>query len=260
MPKSRDSRLIPSTGVLLAAIGAAVLAAILINVYVSRVEQRFWAGSMIVYRLRENINEGDPLRERHIEPVRIAKVHEEAFKPALDPENKDNALGKLAPRKMLKGEYLWSRDFLTTDPTELAVDVGQGKELLAIPVSGDQSLGRQLKVGDYVKLRADFYDDPKEKKSSVTPMVVMRNVKVSAIGDSTAPATTGRRASYDSIQVQLDEEQANRLVEIQEVMAGKRFVVTRMSRPEGVIEPEFSDEIQKYMARLKTPGADVFLD
>ena len=245
MAASSRMQLIPSTGVLLGAIAAGVVAAVLINVYIGSVESRYTAGSMSIYVLKEPVKEGQSLLAKQLTTVRVPRIFEKALKPGEEGYLRD----KTAPRSMGEGQPIYYGDLYEEGVTELPVNPGQGYDLLTIPVQSDNSPGRQLQPGGYVRLYTVFDLDPDPRKEQRETLDVIENVQVRAVDGSTRPTAADKRGRYDNISILVTQAQAKQLLQIQDVMVEKSFVVTVTHRPERVeeLEPKINPEALRFI-------------
>jgi len=249
MAATSRMQLIPSTGVLLGAIAAGVVAAFLVNVYIGSVESRYTSGSMSIYVLKEPVKEGQSLNVKQLTTVRVPPIFENAFKKALKPGEEGYLMDKTAPRAMGEGQPIYYGDLYEERDIELPVNPGQGYDLLTIPVQSDNSPGRQLQPGGYVRLYAVFDLDPDTQKEQRETLDVIENVQVRAVDGSTRPTAADKRARYDNISILVTQVQAKQLLQIQDVMVEKSFVVTVTHRPDRVqdLEPKINPEVLRFI-------------
>ena len=247
----KRSELIPSGGVLVAAIGAAVVAVILMYVYIGRVERQYTAGSIPIYVVREEmIKQGEAVREKDLRVVRIPEVFKDAFEKALRPGKDEGLLGRTTSRTLGKGQPVFYGDlYEEEDVTEPPVEVRRGYDLLTIPVQADTSPGRQLQPNGYVRVYAIFDEDPDPRTEQRVTKEVIRNVQVRAVDGSTRPLPADRRARYDNISIMVTRDQAEKLLEIQDRMVGKSFIITVTHRPESPdeLEPQINPEVLRFL-------------
>jgi len=251
MGKSTDTQWIPSGGVLVVAIAAAVLAAILVNVYIGYAKSEYALGSQPFYRLTADVAKGEPVRARDLESVPIPKTLVPAFEAAkfVTADAKGQAiLDRRAPRNLRKGEFLRVPEFMEEGFEEL--NVPKGYELFTIPISADSAaLGQLLQPGRYVTIRGEFDTSPDPKKPNLEIKTVMENVQVKALGGSTAPVAEKAR-TYDKIQIQVRSSQVKQLEQIQRLLTHKQFTISLTSNPEGAsVEPEISREVLPLIER-----------
>jgi len=249
MTASSRMQLIPSTGVLLGAIAAGVVAAVLINVYIGSVESRYTAGSMSIYILKEPVKEGQSLLVKQLTTVRVPRIFEKAFEKALKPGEEEYLRDKTAPRSMGEGQPIFYGDLYEESVIEYPINPGQGYDLLTIPVKADNSPGRQLQPGGYVRLYGVFNDSPDPRKPNRTMMDIIENVQVRAVDGSTRPIPADKRARYDNISILVTQDQAIKLLRIQDVLVDGSFTVTVTHRPDQVreLEPKINPEVLRFI-------------
>ena len=254
-------QLIPSTGVLIGALAAAVVAAVLVNLYIAGVKSQYTEGAVSIYVLKEPLKEGQPLLAKHLTVKRYPAAFKDAFEKAMKPGDEGLLKDRTAPRNMGEGQPIFYGDLYGEDITELPVIVGRGYDLLTIPVQADSSPGRQLQPGSYVRIYAVFDDDPDPRKELPIIREVIRNVQVRAVDGSTRPIPADKRARYDNISILVTQDQAQKLLQIQQVTLQKQFTITVTQRPEQMedLEPEINREVLKYIepSRLTAPAPPV---
>lgn len=216
-------QLIPSTGILIGAIAAGIAAAFLVNLYIAGVKSEYTEGAIEIYVLKEPLEEGQPLLEKHLKTVRIPSVFEEAFKGALKPIDKGLLKDQTAPRKMGAGQPIFYGDLYDVGIMELPVIVGRGYDLVTIPIETRSASG--LQPGGYVRIYAVFDDDPDPRKELLMIRDVLRNVQVRAVDGSTRPIPADKRARYDTISILVTEDQALKIRQLQQVMSQKEFTI-----------------------------------
>jgi len=256
MASSKEMQWIPSGGVLAVAIGAALVAAILVNVYIGHVRSQYEEGSRQFYQLKDRVDKGSPIQERNLTLVRIPKLLEPAFKMAAgadDPAGR-MLIGRKAPRNMSPGEFLWFYEFKEEGAGEIT-HIPKGYELVTIPISADNPFGQQLQPGGYVNIRGEFEVGSDPKRSEVKVMTVMENVQVKALGGSAEPVALKAR-TYDNVQIMVRSSQAKQLLEIQRFLKTKRFALGVTSQPEGAaVEPEISKEVLNLIEKPRGAAA-----
>jgi Flp pilus assembly protein CpaB len=255
MAPSKEMQWIPSGGVLAVAIGAALVAAILVNVYIGHVRSQYEDGSKQFYQLKNRVDKGSPIQKNNLDTVPIPRKLEPKFKMAAQ----DDADGRLlidrkAPRNMAAGEFLWFYEFKEEGAGEIT-HIPKGYELVPIPISADNPFGQQLQPGGYVNIRGEFEVGSDPKKSEVKVMTVMENVQVKALGGSAEPVAQ-RARTYDTIQIMVRSSQAKQLLEIQRFLKTKRFALGVTSQPEGTaVEPEISKEVLNLIEKPRAAAA-----
>jgi hypothetical protein len=257
MASSKEMQWIPSGGVLAVAIGAALVAAILVNVYIGHVRSQYEDGSMQFYQLKDPVDKGSPIpSERNLILVRIPRQLEPAFKMAASADDAAGRMliGRKAPRNMASGEFLWFNEFKEEGAGEIT-HIPKGYELVTIPINTDNPFGQQLQPGGYVNIRGEFEVGSDPKKSELRVMTVMENVQVKALGGSAEPVAQ-RARTYDNVQIMVRSNQAKQLLEIQRFLKTKRFALGVTSQPEGTtVESEISKEVLNLIEKPRGASA-----
>jgi len=253
--KSKPMQWLPSGGVLVVAIGAGLVAAILINVYLNVVRSGYEAGAKSVLQMAEEVEQGTPLQPRHLKIVMLPKPFVADMKQAVDAKAKDNpVIGKKAPRHLYPGEFLFYPDFLRRQALVPLYEVPRGFELITIPLITGDTLGAQLQPGSYVNVYGDFNISSDPRRQDIQVLPVIETVEVKLIQGS-AEAVTEKSHSYGNISVQVRKDQAQQLLQIQKALASRSFHVTVAPRPEGSesMAPEISRPVLDLVEKGKPP-------
>jgi len=248
MARRKDNPWLPSGGVLVVAVIAAVLAGILLNVYVGYIKDGYAEGSVRFLQMRRNISKGRPIEADDIAGFPVPKPMLKHFSKVVKAEDADGlVIGKKTRRDMFQGEFLQYMDFLSGSGTGLE-KIRPGYERMTIFIRPEPL----LQPGAFITIRGYFDTNPDPKKEDIEIIDVMHNVQVKAIGGSAEPVETKRR-SADNIQIEIRTTHVSQLLQISKELADKHFLVSLSPSPTGAAgEPKFSDKILDYLARLRT--------
>ena len=256
MAKSKElQQWLPSGGVLVVAIGAGLVAAILVNVYISYVKSEYEKGAKNVLQMAEPVEAGTPLQPRHLKDVMIPKPFIPALKLAIERDYMNSmVVGKKAPRDMYAGQFLFHSDF-NPIPGESAIEnIPRGYSLVTIPISGETP-GAQLQPGAFVTIIGEFNVSGDSRRQDVQVLSVVDNVRVKLVGGSAEPVGEKNR-SYNDISIVVRQSQALQLLQIQRALTSKRFTITLAHRPEGAesAEPEVNRQVLDLIEKGKVPA------
>jgi hypothetical protein len=256
MAKSADVQWIPSGGVLAVAIAAALVAAILVNVYIGYARAKYEDGSVWYFQIKKDVAKNDIITDASLSQVQIPKLLLSSFKRAVadDPEGRTLILNRKAPRQLRVGEFLWYGDF--ADNADGGPLIPAGYELVSIPISQDQSFGTQLQPGGYVTIRGEFDISPDPKKPLWDIKDVMAQVQVRSIDGSTEPVT-GKR-NYNNIQILVTSFQAKQFATIGDFLRNKRFVLSVVGQPDvNAKKPDVDKDLWDFIQKKQrsTPAA-----
>ncbi|MCX5683289.1 MAG: hypothetical protein NT049_06355 [Planctomycetota bacterium] len=254
MAKASPMQWIPSGGVLAAAIGAGLLAAILINIYAGNIKSQYELGSMSFFQLTEDVAAGNQIQETKLRPVRIPKPLLPAFAQAVtaDDRGRMTVVGRKTPKLLKKDTFLWFPDFIDTgivSPTKIPPNY----EMITVRIDSNTSLGSQLQPGSYVNLRGLINVSSDTRNPMYKPFDVMKSVQVRAIGGLTSTPEKGR--APDNLQIVIPSSQAKLMPEIQKLVQSGALTVGLVE--EGTAgEPKIEKEVQDILnhPRALTPG------
>jgi len=256
MAKSGPMQLIPSGGVLAAALGAGLVAAILINIYASSIRSQYEDGSKLFYVLKDNVAAGNPIQEQNLDRVRIPKPILPAFeKVAVTADEQGRTvIGRKAPRDLKKGMFLWFSDYIDIGIGEVR-NIPKNHEIITIRVDPNTSLGVQLQPGSYVNIRGLFDTSSDPRNPRYESLDVMKSVQVRSLGGSLGAPEKNR--SYDNIQIVIPSVQARQMLQVQKMLQSGFFTLGEVGTPDTVLEPKIEKEVLDLMNRVRpatTPG------
>jgi Flp pilus assembly protein CpaB len=256
MAKSSASQWIPSGGVLAVAIGAGLLAAILVNVYLGVVKSQYEYGSKTFFVLKENVDMGNPIQQRSLEAQQIPKPLLPAFEAAkaiAADEKGMTIIGRKAPRDLKKGTFLWWPDFIATEAGTEA-NIPKGYERITVRVDPTSSLGQQLQPGSYVNIRGLFDINNDLRNPNVQSLDVIKNVQVRGINGT--PGGTALRGEITNIQILVPTAVAKQLLQIQGMLKSRDFAIGEVPTPEATStsEPKIEKEVLALMNRPRGSG------
>jgi hypothetical protein len=252
MAKAKDIHWLPSGGVLIVAIGAGLVAAILINVYINVVRSDYEAGAKTVLQMAEAVEKDTPLQPRHLKTVMLPKPFIPAMKQAIDVKDKDAmVLGKRAPRPMYAGEFLFYTDFLQ-GPKEQLTDIPQGFSLVMIPI-GSEGGGSQLQPGSFVSIYGEFNVGGDPRRPDIQVLPVIENVRVKLVGGLAQPDEKSR--SYNDISILVRQALVPPLLQIQRAMGSRsKFTIVLVPRPETAAEAVINRQVLDLVEKGKPPA------
>lgn len=249
MAKVRQNPWIPSGGVLIVAIIAAVVAAVLLNVYISLIEAPY-RDKVEFFILKNDVPKGKTIERADLDKVAIPKPLTEGvlFERYAKAVYDSAVFGKPARYDLLKGNLLHNRDVLEGAEYAMVKDLQEGYEMVTVEIEPEPS----LQPGMFVTLRGYFDLNPDKKIEDIQPFDVLYDVQVRAIGGY-AEAVDDRKRSMDNIQVFLPREHGKRLMELEKMMFSTRFKVAIQATPKGprnepTLAPEAVDLLQKRTA------------
>jgi len=257
MSKSAESW-VPSGGVLAVAIASALVAAILINLYMSHVKSAYENGAKTVLQVKDAVEANTPIQDSNLKEVKIPVPLLGAFEKAIKAEDRQSLVKKKSPHKLYADQILFYYDFLDTGIAE-PERVKPGFELISINIQQVSSHVTLLQPGAYVKLYLEPGDSADPKRMEITDTTpIMDNVQVRAVGGSTAPRTEGKRDA-DEIEIQVKSDQVMPLVQLQNLTRTKRFYVTVLpsaSSTTATIDPVITPEAKILLAKMRAlaPG------
>jgi len=239
MAKAKENPWIPSGGVLIVAVLAAVVAAILLNIYIGLIEAPY-EKTVPFLALKQDVAKGEPVEMADLEVVEIAKplVQKGYFERFARLEDRNLVTGEDARAQwdLRRGNLLAPRDVGEEVGLPVLKDLPEGYEQITIDIEPEPS----VVTGVFVTVRGRFDMNPEDRQEQIEVLDVLYDVHVKAVEGSKEP--DARRRSPDNIQIWLPKDYAKQLLQIKERMASDRFLVAVRQTPKGEPEPAFAPE------------------
>jgi len=226
----------------------ALIAVVLVNLYVAMIKRQAHEGEFIVYRLVTSYKPGQKLSAKDVKPVSIPERFRESFEGTVmeDSADDDQALTAVVGTHIKSPARL--NQFLTydlfTDPnlTEMDTRITPNMRLVAIPVN-PRTLPGSLQPGMYIDIEAQF------PGGSLNVLPVMERVQVVSVGSRTVggdASSTGRGSrNFTTISIQVSPDDATSLEKIKKLVVGDFELHMRNPTdnstpkiPEGGINPQ----------------------
>ena len=206
------------------ALVVAVVAVVLVNVYVEVREKRNVEDQFTVFLINRSVRPGERLSERDVEAKAVPQRFGEAFKFAVEPDKdgRPSAIGDTFQRPANSGDVLWYNLFTKSADDDLDHQITDQMRLVALPVNS-RMLPGNLQPGMFVDIEAPF--SVVDGGSTVLP--VMEYVRVLAVGnvsivdqESTRGGRPRNPSSYRTISIEVEPDQATDLSMIQKIAIG----------------------------------------
>jgi len=204
----------------------AVLAVILMNVYVEIRVDAAKQDTVTYFEFTGSLDAGTEIESNHIRPVEVPEslsLGQDAIRERPDrPGTPVDGLGFELQKSVIEGEVLRSSLFtgrggggIRGNPPDL------GERQMAISVDSEDQPAN-LAPGDRIDLYGAIPFSRTDKN-----MVVMEYVEVAAVGERRVESGDGSQSSkYGSITINLDPEQVPLLLDIQRRLPEKQFRIT----------------------------------
>lgn len=225
----------------------AVVAVILMNVYVEMRVSAAKEGTITFFQFTGSLDAGTEIDSSHITPVKVPASMSKAFGQDAIRERSDrpgtpaDGLGFELYTSVVEGEVLRSSLFTGEGRRTARNNPELGEHQIAISVDSEDQPAN-LAPGDRIDLYGAIPLSRSEKN-----MVVMEYVRVAAVGERRADSADGTRANkYGSITINIDPAQVPLLFDIQRRLPEKQFRIslraandtqTNITGGEAVINP-----------------------
>ncbi|MEM9416097.1 MAG: RcpC/CpaB family pilus assembly protein [Planctomycetota bacterium] len=219
-----------STQLVMVAGVVAVVAVILMNVYVEMRAKANAEDTENFFRLTVDRERGDDLSLGDFEMIAIPKSYIRAFGTDAIRESPDTAgdiAGGHEKRKFSvsarAGEILRDSMFIRESTNRLGIDLRPGRRLVALRVNTDNQ-PPNLAPDDYVDIYANV-----TRRSGTQSIVVMERVQVRLVGsqivEAGADSSRSRNVKYGSITIEVDRDEVAKLANLQTRIAGNEFLI-----------------------------------
>lgn len=208
-------------------LGLAVLAVILMNVYVELRVSAAQEDTITIFKFNGSLDAGTEIEPKHITPVEIPESFAKAFGADVIRERPDSpgtpadGLGFELNSPVVQGEALRSSLFTGEGRRAARNNPELGEHQIALSVDSDDQPA-DLAPGD----RIDLYGAIPMSRSTQY-MVVMEYVEVAAVGERRTVSGDGKQANkYGSITINIDPKQVPLLFDIQQRLPDNEFRIS----------------------------------
>ncbi len=258
-PSSGQARLSPtgpaggSTKLLIVAAVLAVVAVVLVNLYVEAAKRSVDTDEFPVFRLRVSKSPGQTLEARDVERIAVPEKFQPSFAGAVGPnaDGQADTLGEVITRPVEVGEILEYRhfDLLTEDESRLLIN--DGMRGIALPVDAS-TVPDPLRPEMWVDLEAPF----RGNAGDTVILPVMERVRVVSVGSTNIideQRGRGGRSGVGKITLEVTPDQASQLETIKSIVTGSFRVHLRRTEdrgrpkiPDGGINPAVLQLLTRY--------------
>lgn len=243
----------PGAKLVLFALGLALLAVILTNVYIEMVRRSGSEDTIGVYLLTRSVRPGDVLKQQDVQLHRFPAAFRDSFQAmgAMDKPGLDIRLTTREPtqRTASQGDLLTFRLYDPPSSSELDRNIKPGHRQKSLQVNS-RTLPGALREGMYVDLLAPF-----NLGGAVQVVPVIERVRVIALGSRTIYDDTdaGRSTrSFQTITIELESDQVLQLTALERLAAGDFELHLRNPAdnstphiPDGGVNPRLLELIRK---------------
>ena len=238
----------------------AVVAVVLVNVYVLYVKNAAKPQEETVYRLTIPVAAGEKLKKSMYEAYPVDKEYFKALGSPLPEKFLVNRLGEPFVRSANQGQVLTSDLFDASNLKRLDADIAIGKRAVALPVNSRELPG-SLKEQVQVDVLAPFIMG----SGRVQVLPVIENVRVVVAGNNSildepddGSANPVPRTTFRRIEINVSPQEALDLARIKKIVAGDFEILVRNPNdkqfqliPNGGINPE----VLNLLSRTPAPGS-----
>ncbi len=254
----------PSSGikVVIAALAMALVAVIILSIYIQGVKDQVAAKQFTVFVLNENVSRNDPIKRKDWESYKIPDTPEfdAAFRKGIKAVMSEDELivkvkaGDRYEVDAARGSII-THVMFDKENRSKELEVEAGKVRIALPVQSKTTPGG-LRPGDFVNIAA-----PIETGGAVPEMmVVMEIVKIKAIGTQTyteGGSDSDRKIrNYSTVSIDVDQATAVKLSTLEKMVRAigefELFITSqkqKISWQGGGINPDVLKHMEKMLPR-----------
>lgn len=232
----------------------ALVAVILMNVYVEMRVKASQEDKVTFFRFEDDMKTGDEIQMSDLEPFEVNESQKDVFGTNAVPEDPQNPGRPLdgefttLNQPVVKGQMLMFSQFRTRDSAAQRDPAYRGLDEITLNIDSKEQ-PPNLRPGDLVDLYASV---PLNRNTEY--MRVMEYVRVVDLGDKVQESgSRSRNNKYGSITIYVDPELTNKLFDIQKRVDGQTFNVTRrdpQDRRPRELETGGSKEINKRVLEI----------
>jgi hypothetical protein len=255
---AKDAQLFTSRWLLLAGVVCAVLAAVVVNLYLGSIKSQYESGTFHVVQVTRDVPPNGKVTQEDVRQVPVPPGFEEAFKQAFKGRDDMNFFigGKPCRRRLNQGDILFYADFVDVQGAPEPVRPPAGYEYMSLPILKDSSPGMQLQPGSFVAVRGRFDVNPGGKQRDFETFTVISCIQAQTLDDSKEPTTSG---NYSRVGVFVKREQVKLLSDILGKAEARKLMITLTSMPPGgrAVEPEIDGALVRLVQTGKADAPDL---
>ena len=225
-PASPPSPPTGSTQLVLIAVVIAVIAVVLMNVYAELRAKADAERTVTFFELRVDRERGDVLKPKDVRAVQIPRRYLQAFGSDALKEDAGVAgqpaggFGRAFSVSARKGEILRDSMFIRNTSNRYGLDIKDGNRLVTLPIQTHSQIP-VLSPDDFV----DIYVNVNQQA-----VLVMERVQVRLVGRRIVESGDGARRTpnkrYDTITIEVAQDQVQLLENIKRQVTGNTFIVS----------------------------------
>lgn len=216
----------------------AIVAVILMNVYVEMRVAAQDENKVMFFEFVDNVEAGTTISPKHINPIMVPEKYIKALGQDAIRENQQKAgtpadgVGYPLNVSVVKGEFLRANQFGDQNRRIIRSDPEKGQRQIAISLESDEQPAN-LTPGDRVDLLGQIGSGYE---------TIMEYVEVAAVGQRQVEnSDTGRSSRYGSITINLAPAQAKLLLAVKSKLPDEQFRVAKRN-PDDTSTPEIGDD------------------
>jgi pilus assembly protein CpaB len=217
---------VTSKKIWITALVVAVLAVILLNLYVGAVRQSYTADPVVVFQATHDVSTGKPVTVNDYREVALPrKIFQSVTAYALTKQDLPILSSTTLRRPLKTGEIISYSHLSRTVQEGLRDMIPQGKRAVSIRVNEETAVGNFVQAGDLVDIVATLISS---EKAVTKPLLT--GVRVLAVGGEygdTPEQTFAQRGQYSTVTLEVTMEEAERLVFARDQMRANMTLLLR---------------------------------
>lgn len=204
-----------------AGLGLGLIAAVLVNVYLSSAQR----GTTLL-RFKQNMARGDALDASMLAPVRIPKGFEGITAEAISADDGAWVIGKQLAEDVSQGQILLFSHVAPPPEADFDKNIEKGKRALALATNAETGVGGLVEPGSYVDVIATLVmpNTTQQPQARLSTRTILQKVKVLAVGSRTTRSRTGterrERDRTTSVVLELTPAQVEKVIFAQQNAQG----------------------------------------
>ncbi|MEM1353601.1 MAG: hypothetical protein AAGH88_01825 [Planctomycetota bacterium] len=214
-----------STQLVVVGVVLAVIAVVLVNVYVEMRAASQNEDTVTVFRFKVAKDRGDIIKEGDLETIEIPSDFEDAFGDAMSPSSLDAEMpeggwGETLNQSVRKNEVLRFSMVQSGTLDSAGRDVDRGTRIFALKVDSSEQ-PRNLARGDYIDVLGEF-------GRGTGVMYVAQRLEVVQVGDRlNSQSEDGSRVlRYNNISIQVSPDEVLSLKALEKLTVNEQFSIT----------------------------------
>jgi pilus assembly protein CpaB len=226
--------------ILITAVIVAVVAMVLINLYVAGIRRDYTADPVIVLQAIHAVPAGKPVTAADYKEIPLPrKIYEQVISYAVTKQDLPILAATPLRRQLNNGDIISYSHLSRTVQEGLRDMIAPGQRAVSIQVSEETSVSNFVQPGDMVDIMATLMGGQAAAARNVTKPL-LTGIRVLAVGGDYADTNNrafAQRGRYNTVTLELSMEQAERVIAARDQLRATMTLLLRNPKDQGEVAP-----------------------